>query len=94
MARRRTRKQKERAKHNLAFSWKPTTEIQDEKPRVKGQFNFEASTTSREASKDKNAIDLAKDSSLSLIKRDIVKSLILASLILALEVMVYLAWNK
>jgi hypothetical protein len=94
VAKRRTRKQKEGAKHNLAFLWKPITEIQDEKPCVKGQFNLEASTSSVEAVKNKNAINLAKDSSLSVVKRDIVKSLILASLILALEVMVYLAWNK
>jgi len=94
MAKRRTRKQKEKAKHRLELSLKTTAKIQDGKPRVKGQFNFEASPTSTEASKDKNAISLAKDDSLSVVKRDIVKSLILASLILALEVMVYLAWNK
>lgn len=94
MAKRRTRKQKESAKHNLAFSWKPTKEIRDNSPRVKGQFNFEASPTPTEASKNKNAKSLAKDGSLSVVKRDIVKSLILASLILALEMMVYLAWNK
>jgi hypothetical protein len=94
MAKRRTRKQKERAKHQSAISWKPSHEIRQDKPRVKGQFDFEAGDTSDEAKKAKNAKKLAKDDSLGIIKRDIVKSLLLASLILALEIMVYLAWNK
>jgi len=86
MAKRRTKKQKAAAKHNINLSWAPS------EPSVKGQFNFEPKKPKASSQKHENAISLAKDGSLASIKKDIVKSLILVSLILALEVVLYLAW--
>jgi len=93
MAKRRTRKEKERALHRIAISWTPEPEIKAEKADVKGQFNFEPKRAKAKPLKEENAIIKAKDASLASIKRDILKSIILASLILALEVVIYLAWH-
>lgn len=86
MAKRRTKKQKAAAKHTFNLSWAPP------EPGVKGQFNFEPKKPKASSHKHESAISLAKDGSLASIKKDIVKSLILVSLILALEVVLYLAW--
>lgn len=86
MAKRRTKKQKEKAKHTFDLSWSPS------EPDVKGQFNFEPKKPRSSSHKHESALSLAKDGSLASIKKDIVKSLIIVSLILALEVVLYLAW--
>lgn len=97
MAKRRTRKQKEKAKHRLTVSWKPSTsspkkagKTASKKPRVKGQIKKASQAKEKSLHKAKKANSMAKDEGLSLIKRDIVKSLIIASLILSLEVVIYL----
>jgi hypothetical protein len=86
MAKRRTKKQKEGAKHVFNVSWAPS------EAGVKGQFNFEPKKPRAGSHKHESALSLAKDASLASIKKDIVKSLIVVSLILALEVVLYLAW--
>ena len=58
------------------------------------QFKNEAKASLPKASKRENAMLLAKDNSLRLIKKDIFKSLVVASLIITLEVVLYLAWRK
>jgi hypothetical protein len=83
---RRTKKQKLKAKHSFNLSWAPS------EPRVKGQFNIEPKAQKPNSRPHESALNLAKDASLASIKKDMLKSLILASLILALEVVVYLAW--
>lgn len=87
MGKRRTRKDKETARHAFNISWSP-------EPSVKGQFNSEAKKVDHKADELKSARIMAKDASFVSSKRDIVKSLLIASLILALEVVLYLAWNK
>jgi hypothetical protein len=79
MAKRRTRKQKERAKHRFTLL-------------VKGQFQNATKPKKTKAAQPKKAKFLAKQGDLASIKREIFKSLILASLILGLELMIYLAW--
>ncbi len=98
MAKRRTRKQKEKAKHSFAVSWKPSTltskpEAKKGKsePIVKGQTTQAQKHKRDRHIKKKSADRLAKDEGLGTIKRDLVKSLIIASLILTLEVVLYLA---
>ncbi len=86
MAKRRTKKQKEKAKHVFSVSWVPS------EPGVKGQFNSELKKPGASSGKHESALSLAKDGSLASIKKDILKSLIIVSLILALEVVLYLAW--
>jgi hypothetical protein len=100
MARRRTKKQKSKAKHQFLLKWEPATKESSTKakkplsePAVKGQIKTQASLGTKAKAKLKFADFQAKNGSLALIKRDIVKSLFLASLVLALEVMLYLAWT-
>ena len=100
MAKRRTRKQKEKAKHRFVISRDPTGSAAKPQPKksnseavVKGQTKKRFSLKKSKKSKAKIADLLAKDSGLASIKRDIVKSLILASFILGLEIMLYLRWR-
>ena len=92
MTKRRTKKQKQGARHTFNLSWAPGEENEPRKPGVKGQFNIEPKKPNPSFHKRESALNLAKDASLASIKKDIVKSLILVSLILALEVVLYLAW--
>jgi len=92
MTKRRTKKQKAGARHTFNISWAPGQEVEAGGPSVKGQFNIEPKRLNQSTHKHESALNLAKDASLASIKKDIVKSLILVSLILALEVVLYLAW--
>lgn len=87
---RRTKKEKLEPRHPFLISWEKT---EVKKPLVKRQLVSEPEATLDKNRKTKNAEYLAKDSNLTSIKRDIVKSLIFASLILGLEIVIYLAWN-
>ncbi|MEK7112901.1 MAG: hypothetical protein AAB875_06345 [Patescibacteria group bacterium] len=92
MATRRTRKDKEGAHHSFLYSWEGQPEGGQVRHGVKPQFKNEPKVVSRDFGKGKSADNLAKVGSLASIKRDMVKSLLLASLILGIEVVVYLAW--
>lgn len=99
MAKRRTRKQKERAKHQFTLSWEPSTSITKPKAKtssnratVKGQIKKPSSSTKSEPNRSKIASITAKDKSLASIKKDLAKSLVIASLILSMIVMIYLIW--
>lgn len=92
MGKRRTRAEKENPHHAFLYSWQGQPEKGPGRHDVKGQFKNEPQTASRKDKKANKANVLAKDGSLASIKRDMVKSLLVASLILAAEVVVYLAW--
>lgn len=92
MSKRRTRAEKEKAHHSFLYSWQGEPEKGEIRHDVKGQFKNEPKEAFRNFGKGKNADNLAKVGTLASIKRDMVKSLLLASLILAAEVVVYLAW--
>ena len=94
MAKRRTRKQKEKAKHQFTLSWHLEPKKASSKADVKGQFGKGTKLKKLQKSKIENAKFTAKLDSLASIRRDILKSLLLASLILSLEVMIYLAWSR
>ena len=101
MAKRRTRKQKESAKHTFTVSWDPTEDKTPIKaksnlsePTVKRQFKKSQSLASIKPKIDKNANYMVKDVYLSDIKRDIGKSLSLALVIVGLELVIYLALNR
>ncbi len=87
MGKRRTRKDKVKARHTFNLSWVPEA-------GVKGQFNSEADKLMPKPVRAEMAMSKAKDAPFTSLKRDILKSLIVASLILALEVVIYLAWSK
>jgi len=91
MAKRRTRSEKEKAVHSFSLSWSPEANKDD---GVKGQFKNKARQVSAKANRPKKAMLLAKDDSLRLIKKDVFKSVFIASLIITLEVVIYLAWRK
>lgn len=90
MAKRRTRKQKEKAKHQFTLSWHPEPKKASSKADVKGQFEKGTKLKKLQKSKKENAKFTAKLDGLASIRRDILKSLLLASLILSLEVVIYL----
>ncbi len=93
MGKRRTRREKEGAHHQFTLSWQPEAKKTLFEPHVKGQLKNlpEAKTDRHEPVK--NADILTKVGPVEPIKRDIIKSLILASLILGTELVIYLAWN-
>ncbi len=75
MTKRRTRKQKQRAAEAI----------------VKGQLKKAKKTRQKGQSDPKKALKSAKDATLADTKKEIIKSLVIASLILALEIVIYLA---
>ena len=99
MAKRRTRKQKETAKHR--FSLAPNTgagfklsrqrldKLASSDGYVKGQIKSKAKTRKIRILKKEKAKDTAKPDESVSIKRDITRSVFLASLILSLEVVIY-----
>ena len=94
MPKRRTRKQKASAKR-----WFESPVIQESgkvsfEPVVKGQFGKERKIPNSKKSKNEIPEFTAKVGSLSSIKREILKSLVFASLILGLELVIYLAWIR
>lgn len=106
MAKRRTRKQKEKARHQFIASWEPfSNKIRQSsatkgKPKkntpkaiVKGQIFEHKKAKKLKNTKIKNANHSADYENLGTIKRELAKSLIIASLILSLEVMLYLRWQ-
>lgn len=97
---RRTRKQKEKAKHAFTVSWKPRRDFSESEPKkslkeasVKGQFKKDAKPSIAHIAKNKKAVGSTKDADLASVKRKIGRSVILASLILSLELMIYLFWR-
>lgn len=88
MAIQRTRKNKENPHYNFLYSWVPS------EARVKGESRLNTNASSPKLSALKKAEIQAKEDSSHRIKRDIIKSLILVSLVLIAELVVYLAWSK
>lgn len=83
MSKRRTRKEKEKAKHTFTFTFEPD---------VKGQKKDKLEARNSKFETIKNASLSAKHNQFEPIKRDIIKSLILVSLILGMELVIYLGW--
>ncbi len=78
MSKRRTRKDKEKAVHTYTF-----------KPVVNGQSNSKPSNLSSKNTPNKNALDLAQDDTLASTKHGLIRSLIIISFVLALELVIY-----
>ena len=92
MAKHRTRKEKETPNYSFLISWKADAPSPIGSS-VKGQFKNHARGKNSEANGHKNANLLDKSASFEVIRRDLTKSLILASFIIALELVVYLGWK-
>lgn len=90
---RRTKKQKASAKHTFTISWSSGTKNELSDPIVKGQNKTLKKSGSAKFTGTKYAKKSAKDGLIVSIKRDVIKSLTLASLILGIEIVIYFAWN-
>lgn len=97
MAKRRTRKEKERARHAYTLSWNPPSTDNRTEPKktsseavVKGQFENLSKLEHPKVSKPNLPNSSAKDKGLTQIKHDMIKSLILATAIVCLEAVLYL----
>jgi len=93
MGKRRTRKQKEAAKHQFSISWTPKPQRSYPEASVKGQIENEPSHKLARGQRAKKAKLLAKEGNFEAYKADTLKSLILASIVLAAELVLYLAWK-
>ncbi len=93
MAKKRTRKQKEKAKHGFAEAHKISLGKDPFEPIVKGQFKTAKKARHEQPPTPKKAMESAKDSNIVEVKKELIKSLLLASLIIGIEVVIYLAWQ-
>ena len=93
MSKRRTRKQKETAKHSFKVSWAPKPKKTVSEPDVKRQFQTHLKAKSPDKSKKEKSRFSVKDDNLASIRHDIIKSLGSAAIIVGLEVVIYLYWQ-
>lgn len=93
MSGKRTRKQKENVHHNFTISWSNEPKKTVSKALVNTQFKSALNTNNNEDKISNRADNMAIDYDLVAIKRNIIKSLIIISFILALEVVIYLVWQ-
>jgi hypothetical protein len=87
----RTRKNKENPHYGFLVSWQPKDRPQ---AHVKGELNSNKISVSATVRHSKKAVSLAQEASAPDLKQSIIRSLILISFILILEIVIYLAWNK
>lgn len=99
MSKRRTRKQKEKAKHQFKLSWEPTSintmakdKTSSPKAVVKWQTEKLKKTEKHKNIKTENAYLTGDYEHLGTIRHNLIKSLLIASLILSLELMLYFKW--
>ena len=91
---RRTRKDKKEAKHTFTLSWEKGTSERKKSDTVKGQSSSRHEEKKSGTKPSKNAKGKAKAQFGKSIKKDILKSLALATIILSLEVMLYFIWSN
>jgi hypothetical protein len=91
MAIERTRKNKENPHYGFLVSWQPKDQSQ---AHVKRESISDKKIDSATLTHGKRAESLAQDDPATGNKKNIYRSLILVGLILILELVVYLAWNK
>ncbi len=83
---------KDKSRHyGFLVSW---SQNEAKKAHVKGETKIEKIKVSASGRHAKKADSLAQAEAVSHTKKDILRSLILISLILILELVVYLAWNR
>lgn len=88
MSKRKERKKREVTHYPFLVSWKP------DGGGVKGKTRTHHSPDKAVSGQAKKADSLAQDDASRLAKKNIVRSLIIISLVLILEIVVYLAWNE
>lgn len=93
MGKHRTRKEKEAPHHHFTVSWSPEAKNVDLGSGVKGQITRGSEAESHVSHAQKSAVTLAKEDDSRLAKRAILRSLLLVSFILSVELVIYLAWH-
>jgi len=100
MAKRRTRKQKIKAKRPFVLNRNRSHKSRSGEPKkadrnspVKGQIKKGLKHKKKRDFKAKSSDNMAKDTKIASVKKDLLKSLIIASLILSLELVIYLGWK-
>jgi len=100
MSKRRTRKQKEKAKHQFKLSWEPVPnqlKAKDKTSSPKAVVNRQTGKHKKSKKvkniKTENAYLTADYENLGTIRHNLVRSLLIASLILSLELMLYFKWS-
>jgi hypothetical protein len=93
MGKRRTRKDKEKALHQFTISWDDRQEKTLPEASVNRQKANAVSEHNPIVTENKNAILMAIHEPAEAIKKDLIKSMLLVSFILGLELVIYLAWN-
>lgn len=93
MSKKRTRKEKLKAKHTFTVAWTPESSQASPRLVVNRQTQTTSTGIKTKSVTSNNAYLLDKDSDLTSIKKGIFKSLILTSLILATEVVLYFLWS-
>lgn len=91
MAQVRTRKNKENPHYGFLVSWEPKASKDEAVKRESFNVSKNISASIRHK---KNADSLAQEETSKVAKKGIVRSLIRISLILILELVIYLAWTK
>ncbi len=91
MAQVRTRKNKENPHYGFLVSWEPKSSKNE---AVKRESQSDTKNVSASISHKKNADSLAQAEAIKTAKKGIVRSLIRISLILIVELVIYLAWTK
>ena len=91
MAVKKTKKSKKNPHYGFLVSWSPEA---SKMTSVKGESKTETKSHLGSIRLRKNADSLAKEETRLNVKKDIIRSLITISLILILELVVYLAWIK
>ncbi len=93
MSKKRTKKQKEKAQHRFTSNLKTGSTTFRFEPSVNSQTDSAFNKEINEPNNSASAKYSAKDSDLSTIRKNIFKSLILSSLILSTELVIYLIWK-
>jgi len=90
MAKRRTKKQKQKAKHSFEIKWEPGSSKLKFEPSVKSQFRRSDDSLDSEPKLEKKPATTVYIQDLTGIKKNIYRSLLLSSLILVSELVIYL----
>lgn len=93
MSKKRTRRHKINAKHQFALTWAPEPKKDQNEPSVKGYLKGTKPPPISNKLDVKSAEITEKESGSAPTKTKIIKSLIVVSFILALEVVIYLVWR-
>lgn len=89
MTKRRTKKQKEHAHHNFQISWSPTQATHPVKSQIKKGIIESNNTVSKLKKAEYSDLGLNFEP----IRKDIYKSLFIAGLIVAIELVLYSQWH-